>query len=271
MRPIIGQEKLVNTLFSYTLQSIPKTMLFLGPSGCGKSWIAAALAEHLDIDTVIIDLDKLTPEELRAKLADAYICPVEKFYLLDLRGSSNKKQDVLLKYIEEPTRNTYFILMAESEIGILPTILNRCIKYNFEPYTLEDLKKFDWSFDCSDELIYALCKTPGQLQNFTETNLKDLHTLCSKIIKFVPTASYANAMTPISKINCKTDYNKFEIDMFLNMLEYVAFKDYVETNNKFSFDTYMFVIQQKAEMNNRTIIKESFMLNFLDNLWRLAH
>jgi len=271
MRPIIGQKKLVDTLFKYNIHTVPKTILFLGPSGCGKSWVSAGFAEHLGLDTVDIKLNDLTPEEIRIKLADAYLCPVEKLYLIDLKGASTKKQDVLLKYIEEPTKCMFFILTAESEIGILPTILNRCLKYNFEPYTVEDLKQFDWMFTCSDDLIYALCKTPGQLLSFTETNIPDLHDLCEKILKYTKTANYANTISIITKINCKTDYNKFDVDLFLNMLEFTAFNKFVKENDQFSFDVYKYIIKQKGELLNRTIIKESFMLEFLDNLWRLAH
>ena len=45
----VGQEKLINTLNSYTLDSLPKTMMFLGESGCGKHTLAQTLAEKLGL------------------------------------------------------------------------------------------------------------------------------------------------------------------------------------------------------------------------------
>ena len=48
MNAVIGQEKLVKALEGYTLETAPKTILFLGQSGCGKSWIANAFAKQLE-------------------------------------------------------------------------------------------------------------------------------------------------------------------------------------------------------------------------------
>ena len=140
MNAVIGQEKLVKILDGYTLHTVPKTMLFLGPSGCGKSWIAARFAESLKLPVVNID-STITPE----KLIEYYQSPIEKMYIIDLKGIDEKQQNKFLKFIEEPSATMYIILTAESEIGILPTILNRCMKYHFEEYTVDQLKQFDWA------------------------------------------------------------------------------------------------------------------------------
>ena len=158
MNAVIGQEKLVKALEGYTLETAPKTILFLGQSGCGKSWIANAFAKQLDLEVVVVQ-----PDSTAEKLIEYYQCPINKMYLIDLKDIVEKDQNKFLKFIEEPSKTMNIILMAESTVGILPTILNRCVKYVFEPYTPEQLKQFDWAVNCSEEVAYEICKTPGQL------------------------------------------------------------------------------------------------------------
>jgi len=267
MRPIIGQKRLVDALFGHTLETVPKTMIFLGQSGCGKSWVAAAFAEHLGLDFENIDLTDISTEQLQ----DYYRCPLEKFYFIDLKGITEKQQNKILKFIEEPSKNMHVILMAESEIGVLPTILNRCVKYYFEPYSIEDLKQFDWTVESPNNLVFAICKTPGDLSNFDSTNVGELYDLCKKVVLYTSTANYANTISLITKINCKDDYKKFDLRLFLDMLEYVSFEDYKASSDMTSLNIYLYVIDQKKRILNKAFAKESFVLNFFDGLWRLTH
>ena len=277
MNAVIGQEKLVKALESYTLETVPKTMLFLGQSGCGKSWIANAFAKHLELDTVQLDIGDTTKypmEEFKDKLIDFYQCPVRKLYLFNLKGASEIRQTVLLKLIEEPSMYMNIILMAESTVGILPTILNRCIKYVFEPYTPEQLKQFDWAVNCSEEIAYEICKTPGQLLELSADNLDQALGLCRAIISSVDKANYANTLSIITKINLKDDAKKIDFKLFFDLMTYAAFDDYKKNNNELSFKIYLYTIRQQAKALNINVAKEAakeaFLLNYLDNIWRLA-
>lgn len=53
-----------------------------------------------------------------------------------------KEGNKLLKLIEEPTDNTYLILVAVEQNKILNTILSRCQLMKFMPYSLEDLESY---------------------------------------------------------------------------------------------------------------------------------
>ena len=273
MNAVIGQEKLVKALESYTLETVPKTILFLGQSGCGKSWIANAFAKQLELDTVQLDIGdttKYTMEELKDKLIDFYQCPVRKLYLFNLKGASEIRQTVLLKLIEEPSMYMNIILMAESTVGILPTILNRCVKYVFEPYTPEQLKQFDWAVNCSEEIAYEICKTPGQLLELSADNLDQALGLCRAIISSVDKANYANTLSIVTKINLKDDAKKIDFKLFFDLMTYAAFDDYKKNNNELSFKIYLYTIRQQAKALNINVAKEAFLLNYLDNIWRLA-
>ena len=265
MNAVIGQEKLVKALEGYTLETAPKTILFLGQSGCGKSWIANAFAKQLDLEVVIVQ-----PDSTAEKLIEYYQCPINKMYLIDLKDIVEKDQNKFLKFIEEPSKTMNIILMAESTVGILPTILNRCVKYVFEPYTPEQLKQFDWAVNCSEEIAYEICKTPGQLLELSADNLDQALGLCRAIVSSVDKANYANTLSIVTKINLKDDAKKIDFKLFFDLMTYVAFDDYKKNNNELSFKIYLYTIRQQAKALNINVAKEAFLLNYLDNIWRLA-
>ena len=265
MNAVIGQEKLVKALEGYTLATAPKTILFLGQSGCGKSWIANAFAKQLDLEVVVVQ-----PDSTAEKLIEYYQCPINKMYLIDLKDIVEKDQNKFLKFIEEPSKTMNIILMAESTVGILPTILNRCVKYVFEPYTPEQLKQFDWAVNCSEEIAYEICKTPGQLLELSADNLDQALGLCRAIISSVNKANYANTLSIITKINLKDDAKKIDFKLFFDLMTYAAFDDYKKNNNELSFKIYLYTIRQQAKALNINVAKEAFLLNYLDNIWRLA-
>lgn len=265
MKAVIGQEKLVKALEGYTLETAPKTILFLGQSGCGKSWIANAFAKQLDLEVVVVQ-----PDSTAEKLIEYYQCPINKMYLIDLKDIVEKDQNKFLKFIEEPSKTMNIILMAESTVGILPTILNRCVKYVFEPYTPEQLKQFDWAVNCSEEIAYEICKTPGQLLELSADNLDQALGLCRAIVSSVDKANYANTLSIVTKINLKDDAKKIDFKLFFDLMTYAAFDDYKKNNNELSFKIYLYTIRQQAKALNINVAKEAFLLNYLDNIWRLA-
>lgn len=265
MNAVIGQEKLVKALEGYTLETAPKTILFLGQSGCGKSWIANAFAKQLDLEVVVVK-----PDSTAETLIEYYQCPINKMYLIDLKDIVEKDQNKFLKFIEEPSKTMNIILMAESTVGILPTILNRCVKYVFEPYTPEQLKQFDWAVNCSEEIAYEICKTPGQLLELSADNLDQALGLCRAIVSSVDKANYANTLSIITKINLKDDAKKIDFKLFFDLMTYAAFDDYKKNNNELSFKIYLYTIRQQAKALNINVAKEAFLLNYLDNIWRLA-
>ena len=265
MNAVIGQEKLVKSLEGYTLETAPKTILFLGQSGCGKSWIANAFAKQLDLEVVVVQ-----PDSTAEKLIEYYQCPINKMYLIDLKDLVEKDQNKFLKFIEEPSKTMNIILMAESTVGILPTILNRCVKYVFEPYTPEQLKQFDWAVNCSEEIAYEICKTPGQLLELSVDNLDQALGLCRAIVSSVDKANYANTLSIVTKINLKDDAKKIDFKLFFDLMTYAAFDDYKKNNNELSFKIYLYTIRQQAKALNINVAKEAFLLNYLDNIWRLA-
>ena len=263
---IVGQEKLLEKLNRYTLTTLPKTLLFLGEYGCGKHSIVKYLTNKLNLDLVKLDTS-ITAEQL----IDFSQRTVPTAYLIVLSDFSEKQQNQFLKFIEEPSESAFIMLIADSEIGILPTILNRCIKIYFEPYTIEQLKEVTKNRTINNELIYEICKTPGQLLDADTSNFTALYSLCEKFVTRVSEAAYPNTISIVTKINCKENYDKFDFNTFFNVLEYISLKYFKETNNKNSFKIYTIINKFKQARINKPIIKENFLINFLTQVWKETH
>lgn len=270
---IIGQEKLVNKLNSYTVKTLPNTIMFIGEPGCGKHTFTRYLANKLNLELVTIEAtDAILGEnaDLSAKLIEYLHCPIHKLYLIDLTTQlrTDKFYNAILKFIEEPSPTVHVVIIANSELGILPTILNRCIKFNFEPYTAEQLKEFEWAVAVPNELLYKVCRTPGQFMNSDSSNITTIYNYCSMLIKDIQKLCFANVLATEVSINYKEDYNKFDFNLFINMLEYVAIEDYRKTYNETSLKIYLKTNAFKQQLFNKAVAKEQFIINLLTELWK---
>ena len=260
----IGQDRLVNIFKQYTLTTLPKTMLFLGEDGCGKHTLARKVADDFNFQLVTID-DKITPEQI----VDYMQKPVYTLFLIDLMKFTDKQQNQFLKFIEEPSQYNYIVLTACSTIGILPTILNRCVKFTFDPYTQEQLKVFDWLNPVEDPLVYNICRTPGTIMEVNMKNVRPLYDLCKTIIDAIMIVPYANLMKVATKINYKEDYDKFTFKYFFKMLNFVAFDEYKKTGNDNAFKIYLSTLEAEQDFAlARGINKENYMYSFLNRIWR---
>lgn len=260
MQNIVGQTKLLSIINSYNIQTLPKTQLFIGPVGCGKHTIAKYLASKFDFDLVEITNDITTAD------LDSYMYKtINTFYLIDLNKFSEKQQNQFLKFIEEPSKSVYIILITNSEVSVLNTVLNRCIKYHFEPYTKEQLEQI--TATTINDIAFKIFQTPGKLLNLTEESFKALFELAEKVVLKIATVSYANALTISTKINYKDLYNKIDFNLFFDVVEYIAFEDFKNNNNKQSLKIFNITNKFKQYSVKQSFIKETLMLNYLTALW----
>ena len=281
----------------YNNRKMPNKILLSGKKGSGKATFAYHLVnfflsknEELKYN---LTENKINPENKSFKLLQNSSHP--NFYLIDLlaekknidvaqiRGmisytnkSTFNNQDrfimidnveylnknsinALLKIIEEPNENIYFILIANSEKNILPTLKSRCITF-----------KIHFSFDetvniCNqilnqnilNELNYDLINyycTPGEiikLIQFAEEkqiNLRD-HDVSSIINLIIENTYYKK--------------NIFIKNLLINFIELFLLKRYKTSNNKnFLLNFYQSFIQKINNTEKFNLDEESLFLEF---------
>lgn len=264
MPEIIGQDRLRARINSYTAETLPKTLLFIGPAGCGKRLFSLELANQVKLPLVDIE-DNVTADQL----IEYSQKPYKTIYRINLNNFNEKMQNQFLKFIEEPADSVYVILLADSEIGILPTILNRCIKLPFAEYTKDELKECAWMInDIDDQLIFEVCKTPGQFYDVSPSMFVFLHKDAENLIRFSTKLSYAQIMAFYQKVNLKEDYNKYDLDVTLNTLEYLSFKLYKEENLPKAYEIYKIINNTKQQLRFRTLAKEPLIFSMLNDIYK---
>ena len=184
----------------------------------------------------------------------------DRFIMIDNVEYLNKNSiNALLKIIEEPNENIYFILINNSEKNMLPTLKSRCITF-----------KIHFSFDetvniCNQilnqnilnelnhDLINYYC-TPGEiikLVQFAEEkqiNLKD-HDVSSMISLIIENTYYKK--------------NTFIKNLLINFIELFLLKRYKASNNKnFLLNFYQSFIQKINNTEKFNLDEESLFLEF---------
>ena len=266
MQKLLGQEHLFDIFDKLATDKIglPKTMLFLGETGCGKHTLTNYVAERFGL--TLTDVTKtLTPDII----TDLYISALPCIYLIDLSNFVEKQQNQFLKFIEEPPSFANIILLAESELGVLPTILNRCTKYRFNPYTADTLKRLYPKI--TEDIVFKICKTPGQVKDVNQEQVLHLYDMCLGIIRQADRAKLGDFMQLCKMINYKEEYDKFDFWQFLKALPLAAFDVYYQDNNDRALTVYAEVSRKINAMMNRTVSKEAFVTNLLIDIWEITH
>ena len=261
MTNIIGQSKLLSKIDTYyTTKRLPKTLMFLGPAGCGKHTVAKYITEKFELDYTEIN-ESITNEELEDYLHST----LDTLYVIDLNKFTEKQQNQFLKFIEEPSKSVYVLLIATSEAGVLNTILNRCIKHSFESYPKEQIEQI--TNNSVNDLAYKIFQTPGKLLKITDASFKKLLDVASTLVRNAAIFNYASILSISTEINYKDLYNKLDFDLFLDAVEYIALEDYKSNSAQQIFTIFKITNQFKQYATQQNLIKETLMLNYLTTLW----
>lgn len=227
---MIGQYKLRKSIEELiTLDKFPRTCLLEGEYGCGKHLLVSEISKLLKLDIIDIS-NRLNLDTIQ----EVYINPNPYIYLIDSSDISIKEQNVILKFLEEPLKNSYIILLVENKNLLLPTVLNRCQIFTFEGYSQNELSQFISSG--SNEFIqYA--RTPGMILKIQSCPVQDIVQLCHKIFMKISQANYSNILTIPNKLcfNKEPD-GKLDIKVFNYILLQCAYELYA--NNKISHKVY---------------------------------
>lgn len=257
-----GQDELVAQLKSHSISTLPHTIMLVGESGCGKHTLANELAEHFNLP-----LEDITSSLSYDMISEIQLRSYQSFYLINLSQMTEKTQNVILKFVEEPSHNAYIILITDTLRGILDTIINRCMIFNFMPYNAEVLKCFLEDGESEEALKY--CKTPGQIR-LAHSNIGEMSKLVNTIIHKLGNARFDNALTIVNKINYKDEYDKYDINIFLNVILDNLEADFVENGTNLSFKLYNIVKEYRERLFDVRLNREILMESMIIKMWRTA-
>lgn len=154
---MIGFEHLTSKLtISYNNNKLPHAILLDGKKGIGKASFTKKLAEDLlgsraafNTDALVIKKDEdkkeITVEKIRQTsdfVNQTSAISGKKFIIIDSACNLNKSaSNAILKILEEPKDNNFFILISHNLGKVLPTIRSRCQLIKAPDFTKEDTQK----------------------------------------------------------------------------------------------------------------------------------
>lgn len=158
-------------------------LLLVGPAGIGKKYLASWLANEIGIAPNFIypeeDKNSISIDQMRSLYNETKTDEPQIVIIPDARLLGREAQNAFLKLLEEPPRNTYFILTVESANQVLPTIRSRCQvvdvlrpkKSDVTSYyqaNQVDLDGLHYTTDGLPGNIYALINDAGLLEEHNE-------------------------------------------------------------------------------------------------------
>ena len=240
---VIGQELICKKIESTTVDSFPRTLMLIGDYGSGKHLLCTEISKHLNMQ-----IRDLTDEISLEVIDELYIRTDPFIYIIDIDKVSIKEQNMILKFIEDPLKNSYIIILTEAGANVLATIFNRCQQWRLHAYSKEYLNTFT-----DNENILRLATTPGQILDFINSDFESLFELANKIVSKIGAANLPNALTITNKVTTKDEKGKIPAKLLIKALV-VCFRDAcVNINNKNYIDAYKRTAKLAADSKIRNI------------------
>jgi DNA polymerase III subunit delta' len=222
----IGNGKVIERLRSKLQQNrFPHGLIFSGPEGVGKHTCALMIAKALNCtggetqvppsmspdfcdecpnchkinsgthpDVMMIGVEEEASQikiaQIRRILAMLDFQPLEgrnKIFIIDPADLMNSEAaNALLKGLEEPPENSYFILVTVNVQELLLTVRSRCQVYNFSPLTLDEIRRLG----IDDELLVRWSQgSIGRARSLDMAALKKQRAVLFEFLRTAVTAS----------------------------------------------------------------------------------
>ena len=257
---IIGQEKLCQKINSLTLDTFPRTLLLLGEYGSGKHTLVNYIGDRFKCE--IEDISKNLSLEY-IEVINQRVTPM--IYLIDSKELTVKNENVILKFLEEPLKNAFIVVLSDSKYSIIPTILNRCHIWELDTYEHNYLRSFVNDSSTNVDTLLKVANTPGKVIEYQSYPISDMIALAQKIFVNIGRANISNTLTLSKSLAFKNEKDKFDVNLFFDILLLIS-REMCEDKSVLSIDRYLLT----DKLNNNKYIfnvdKKALFENYLIEL-----
>lgn len=134
-------DKLTNDIFC---KQIAKMLVCLNEDGCGTCGNCLKVEKGTNPDVIIFEKTKFVVSDVEKildnQILKPMISPCKVYVINNIDTATIQAQNKLLKVLEEPNKNVFFVLSATNLDAVLPTVRSRCKTMPIEPFSIEQVK-----------------------------------------------------------------------------------------------------------------------------------
>lgn len=251
---VFGQTHIIQTLKNAIVQNrIAHAYLFCGPRGTGKTSIAKIFAKTLNCTNNqdapcgvcenckmaangshpdIIEIDAASNngvDEVRNLIDKVKYAPMQgkyKIYIIDeVHMMTSGAFNALLKTIEEPPAHVIFIFATTEPNKVLPTIISRCQRFDFNKVSMHDIK-YRLSVVCKNEGIEIDENGLTLIAQLADGGMRDALSILDQCVAYCSSHIDVNDIRKIYGVVTSEDIGKLfysvykkDVDSFVNDIQ----------------------------------------------------
>ena len=259
---MIGQKNNINTLIQWRCnKSVPRFIIITGDEGSGRLTLAKVIIKMINAKGIIMGN---SIAEVRETIENAYTITDTTCYIFrNADDMKNEAKNALLKVVEEPPNNAYFIMTVQNIDNMLGTIKSRGTVIKMEPYTREELL-----YTTNNEVLLNYCSNIGQLQIDT-AEIQKAEKCADDVINALKNKSGTRLLKACTQLKSKqTETEKVDCLLFFRVFQkrlYEACKD-----DLFNSVSVYHISRCMQELSRNTINKkasiECMLINILEDI-----
>lgn len=282
---VVGQTHIIQTLKNAIVQNrIAHAYLFCGPRGTGKTSIAKIFAKTLYCTNSqdapcgvcenckmaangshpdIIEIDAASNngvDEVRNLIDKVKYAPMQgkyKIYIIDeVHMMTSGAFNALLKTIEEPPAHVIFIFATTEPNKVLPTIISRCQRFDFNKVSMHDIK-YRLSVVCKNEGIEIDENGLTLIAQLADGGMRDALSILDQCVAYCSSHIDVNDIRKIYGVVTSEDIGKLFYSVYKKDVD-----SFVKDIQKYS-DMGMDIKRLTADFIH--MLKDSLILDYSEN------
>ena len=282
---VVGQTHIIQTLKNAIVQNrIAHAYLFCGPRGTGKTSIAKIFAKTLNCTNSqdapcgvcenckmaangshpdIIEIDAASNngvDEVRNLIDKVKYAPMQgkyKIYIIDeVHMMTSGAFNALLKTIEEPPAHVIFIFATTEPNKVLPTIISRCQRFDFNKVSMHDIK-YRSSVVCKNEGIEIDENGLTLIAQLADGGMRDALSILDQCVVYCSSHIDVNDIRKIYGVVTSEDIGKLFYSVYKKDVD-----SFVKDIQKYS-DMGMDIKRLTADFIH--MLKDSLILDYSEN------
>ena len=282
---VVGQTHIIQTLKNAIVQNrIAHAYLFCGPIGTGKTSIAKIFAKTLNCTNSqdapcgvcenckmaangshpdIIEIDAASNngvDEVRNLIDKVKYAPMQgkyKIYIIDeVHMMTSGAFNALLKTIEEPPAHVIFIFATTEPNKVLPTIISRCQRFDFNKVSMHDIK-YRLSVVCKNEGIEIDENGLTLIAQLADGGMRDALSILDQCVAYCSSHIDVNDIRKIYGVVTSEDIGKLFYSVYKKDVD-----SFVKDIQKYS-DMGMDIKRLTADFIH--MLKDSLILDYSEN------